>query len=156
MAEDLDIITGTKGEKYENIYPQIEALVAGEKDLIANMANVAAALKEQFNWLWIGFYRVEGEELILGPFQGPIACTRIAKGRGVCGKCWNDECPVVVDDVQEFQGYISCSSLARSEIVIPVMKNGSVVAVLDADSEFVEHFDDTDREWLEKIASLLG
>ncbi len=156
MAEDLEIINGTKGEKYESLFPQVEALVSGEQDAIANMANIAAALKEQFNWLWVGFYRVFGDELILGPFQGPVACTRIRKGRGVCGKAWADSTSLVVDDVLEFEDHISCSSVSRSEIVVPITKDGTVIAVLDADSEFVGHFDETDRMWLEKIASLLS
>lgn len=156
MSEDLDFISGTKEEKYENIFPQIEAVVKGENDTIANMGNIAAALKEQFNWLWVGFYRVEGDELVLGPFQGPVACTRIRKGRGVCGKCWQEAESVVVGDVLEFKDHISCSSLSRSEVVVPVIKNGAVTAVLDVDSENVDHFDETDRVWLEKIASLLS
>lgn len=157
MSEDLDIVSGTKEEKYEHLYPQIAALLSGETDAIANMGNIAAALKEQFNWLWVGFYRVVGDELVLGPFQGPIACTRIRMGRGVCGKCWQDEATVVVGDVLEFKDHISCSSISRAEIVVPVKsKDGSVVAVLDVDSEFVDHFDETDKTWLEKIASLLA
>jgi GAF domain-containing protein len=155
MSEDLDIINGTKEEKYESLFPQIEAVVKGEPDVIANMGNIAAALKEQFNWLWVGFYRVVGDELVLGPFQGPVACTRIRKGKGVCGMCWQDAESLVVGDVLEFKGHISCSSLSRSEVVVPVIKNGEVMAVLDADSEFVDHFDETDRVWLEKIALLL-
>ena len=156
MAEDIDIVSGTKEEKYEHLFPQIEGLLSGETDPIANMGNITAALKEQFNWLWVGFYRVQGDELVLGPFQGPVACTRIRKGKGVCGKCWEDAAPVIVGDVLEFKGHISCSSLSRSEIVVPVLKDGAIVAVLDVDSEHVDHFDDTDRIWLEKIALLLS
>ncbi|RYG52963.1 MAG: GAF domain-containing protein [Chitinophagaceae bacterium] len=156
MSEDLDIINGTKEEKYESLFPQIEAVVKGEPDVIANMGNIAAALKEQFNWLWIGFYRVVEDELVVGPFQGPVACTRIRKGKGVCGMSWQDAEPLVVGDVLEFKGHISCSSLSRSEIVVPIIKNGEVMAVLDADSEFVDHFDETDRVWLEKITLLLA
>ncbi|RYF85227.1 MAG: GAF domain-containing protein [Chitinophagaceae bacterium] len=156
MSEDLDIVSGTKQEKYEHLYPQLSALLEGESDMVANMGNISAALKEQFNWLWVGFYMVRGEELVLGPFQGPVACTRIRKGMGVCGKCWEDGASVVVGDVLEFKGHISCSSLSRAEIVVPVLKDGNVIAVLDADSEFVDHFDDTDREWLEKITLLLS
>jgi L-methionine (R)-S-oxide reductase len=155
MAEDLTIIKGTKVENYESIIPQIKALVEGEPDLIANLGNVTAALKEQFNWLWVGFYLVKGEELVLGPFQGPVACTRIRKGRGVCGVSWEQKKPLIVPDVQQFPGHIACSSSSRSEIVIPVLHNNEVVAILDVDSETPDHFDTTDQQYLEVIVSLL-
>jgi len=156
MAEDLEIISGTPEEKYENILPQIEALISGESNLIANMANVAAALKEQFNWLWTGFYLVENDELVLGPFQGPPACTRIRKGRGVCGEAWEKMATVMVGDVLEHRDHIACSSMSRSEIVVPIIKNGNLIAVLDADSEHVDHFTETDQQNLETIARWLA
>src|SRR5688500_15958153 len=133
MAEDLLIAKGTKEEQYQSIIPQIKGLMEGEPDLIANLANVAAALKEQFGWLWVGFYLVKGNELVLGPFQGPVACTRIRKGRGVCGSSWEKAETLVVPDVEAFPGHIACSSLSRSEIVVPVIRNNQVIAVLDVD-----------------------
>ena len=153
MAEDLNIISGTKQEQYETLLPQINALIDGEKDVIANLANIAAALKEQFNWLWVGFYIVKDDELVLGPFQGPVACTRIKKGRGVCGTAWANAATLIVDDVEKFPGHIACSSLSRSEIVVPVMINNKVFAILDADSEALTHYDNIDKEFLEKIVS---
>ncbi len=155
MAEDLVIAKGTKEEQYEALFPQVKGLLEGEPDLIANLANVAAALKEQFNWLWIGFYLVKKDELVLGPFQGPVACTRIKKGRGVCGSSWEQARTLIVPDVEKFPGHIACSSLSRSEIVIPVILDGQVVAVLDADSESLACFDETDQQYLEKIISLI-
>ena len=151
MAEDLNIIQGTKQQQYETILPQISALLYGEPDLIANLANVAAALKEQFGWLWVGFYLVKKDELVLGPFQGPVACTRIQKGRGVCGKAWADAVTLIVDDVEKFPGHIACSSLSKSEIVLPIIINNEVVAVLDVDSEYYSSFDETDKKYLQKI-----
>ncbi len=151
MAEDLKIAGGTKKEQYETLLPQISALISGEEDLIANLANIAAALKEQFGWLWVGFYLVKNDELVLGPFQGPVACTRIKKGRGVCGKAWADANTIIVDDVEKFPGHIACSSLSKSEIVIPLIANGEVVGVLDVDSEALNSFDETDKVYLEKI-----
>lgn len=151
MAEDLNIIQGTKQQQYETILPQISALLYGEPDLIANLANVAAALKEQFGWLWVGFYLVKKDELVLGPFQGPVACTRIQKGRGVCGKAWADAVTLIVDDVEKFPGHIACSSLSKSEIVLPIIINNEVVAVLDVDSEYYSNFDETDKKYLQKI-----
>lgn len=151
MAEDLKIAGGTKKEQYETLLPQISALIYGEEDLIANLANIAAALKEQFGWLWVGFYLVKNDELVLGPFQGPVACTRIKKGRGVCGKAWADANTIIVDDVEKFPGHIACSSLSKSEIVIPLIANGEVVGVLDVDSEALNSFDETDKVYLEKI-----
>lgn len=155
MADDLAIVRGNKKEMYESLIPQIKALIDGEADLIANLANIAGALKEQFNWLWIGFYLVKGDELVLAPFQGPVACTRIRKGRGVCGSAWADEKTLVVDDVEQFPGHIACSSLSRSEIVIPLKRNGEVFGVMDADSSELADFDEVDRHYLENICSLI-
>lgn len=151
MAEDLHIATGTKAEQYQALLPQIKALVENEPDLIANLANITGALKEQFGWLWVGFYIVKGNELVLGPFQGPVACTRIRRGRGVCGASWEQAATLIVPDVEKFPGHIACSSLSRSEIVLPVLNNNEVVAVLDVDSEYVGHFDTTDQFYLEQI-----
>ena len=155
MAEQLIIGDGTKQERYEALLPQIKSVVEDEKDLIANMANVAAMLHETFRFWWTGFYRVEGEELVLGPFQGPMACTRIRKGRGVCGTAWAKEATQVVPDVEQFPGHIACSSASRSEIVVPVFREGTVIAVLDIDSDRLATFDDTDRLYLEQIAQIL-
>lgn len=151
MAEDLHIATGTKAEQYQALLPQIKALVENEPDLIANLANITGALKEQFGWLWVGFYIVKGDELVLGPFQGPVACTRIRRGRGVCGASWEQAATLIVPDVEKFPGHIACSSVSRSEIVLPVLNNNEVVAVLDVDSEYVGHFDTTDQFYLEQI-----
>ena len=156
MAEDLQIMTGTKQEQYEALLPQIKGLLHGEEDLIANLANVAAALKEQFSWLWVGFYLVKKEELVLGPFQGPVACTRIKKGRGVCGTSWAKEEALIVADVEKFPGHIACSSLSRSEIVVPLRKAGKVVGVFDADSVELSDFDETDQRYLEEIIGLMS
>ncbi|MFN8307420.1 MAG: GAF domain-containing protein [Ferruginibacter sp.] len=155
MAEDLNIIQGSKEEIYPSLIPQIKGLLEGEPDLIANLANITAALKEQFGWLWIGFYLVRGEELVLGPFQGPVACTRIKKGRGVCGTSWQKAQTLIVPDVEKFPGHIACSSLSRSEIVVPVIRNGEVAAVLDVDSELLDQFDETDKKYLEEIVGLV-
>ncbi len=161
MAEDLQITQGTKEEIYQSLLPQIEAVLTGEPDLIANLANIAAALKEQFGWLWVGFYlvkkRVDGEEdeLVLGPFQGPIACTRIRKGRGVCGASWQQAQTLIVPDVEKFPGHIACSSLSKSEIVVPIIRNNSVVGVLDVDSELLDQFDEVDKVYLEKVVKLV-
>lgn len=155
MSEELKIANGTKAEKYAELLPQIQAVVSGESDLIANMANVASMLHETFRFWWTGFYRVVDGELVLGPFQGPLACTRIAKGKGVCGTAWAERQTVIVPDVDAFPGHIACSSLSRSEIVVPVIRQGEIIAVLDIDSEYLSTFDDTDRENLEKIASML-
>src|SRR3954468_19830739 len=130
MAEDLTIVKGNKTEQYESLIPQIKGLLDGEPDLIANLANTVAALKEQFGWLWVGFYLVKNNELVLGPFQGPVACTRIRKGRGVCGTSWQTEQTIIVPDVEKFPGHIACSSLSRSEIVVPLFKGNEVAAVL--------------------------
>lgn len=162
MAEDLNIITGSKEEIYQSLIPQIKALLEGEPDLIANLANVAAALKQQFGWLWVGFYLVKSssakataDELVLGPFQGPVACTRIKKGRGVCGTAWQNASTRIVDDVEKFPGHIACSSLSRSEIVVPMISNGEVVGVLDVDSELLSQFDEVDKKYLEQIVAIL-
>jgi GAF domain-containing protein len=151
MAEDLHVIQGTKEEQYQSLLPQIKGLLEGESDLVANLANVAAALKEQFNWLWVGFYLVKNNELVVGPFQGPVACTRIKKGRGVCGTSWAEAKTIIVADVEKFPGHIACSSLSRSEIVVPVIRNNEVVGVLDVDSEAPDHFDETDQKYLELV-----
>ncbi|MBN8687937.1 MAG: GAF domain-containing protein [Chitinophagales bacterium] len=155
MAEDLSISKGSKEEQYQSLIPQITGLLEGETDLVANLANVAAALKEQFGWLWIGFYLVKNEELVLGPFQGPVACTRIKKGRGVCGSSWAQATTLIVPDVELFPGHIACSSSSRSEIVLPMFKDGEVVGVLDADSTDLNTFDQTDQHYLGAIISLL-
>jgi GAF domain-containing protein len=157
MAEDLSIATGTKQEQYESILPQIKAIIEGETNLTANLANIAASLKEQFGWWWVGFYLTDGpNELVLGPFQGPVACTRIRKGRGVCGTAWQAQQTIIVPNVSLFPGHIACSSLSQSEIVVPCFDDkGEVWAVLDADSEHLNHFDETDKHFLEKLAALI-
>lgn len=159
MAEDIQIINGTKEEQYQALLPQIKGLLEGESDYIANLANVAAALKEQFSWFWVGFYIVKdtpaGEELVLGPFQGPVACTRIRKGRGVCGTSWAKAETLIVPDVEQFPGHIACSSLSKSEIVVPMLRNGKVVGVLDVDSDELDQFDEVDKHWLEQIVTLV-
>jgi len=156
MAEDLTITASTdKAEQYQSLIPQVEALLTGEPDLIANLANISAALKEQFKWFWVGFYLVKDNELVLGPFQGPVACTRIALGKGVCGAAWQQQQTLIVPDVELFPGHIACSSLSRSEIVVPVFANGKVVAVLDVDSELVDQFDETDALYLEQLVKLV-
>ena len=155
MAEDLNIHQGTKQEQYEALIPQIEGLLMGETNLIANLANISAALKEQFKWWWVGFYWVHQDELVLGPFQGPVACTRIKKGRGVCGGAWEQGKTLIVADVEKFPGHIACSSASKSEIVVPVFQNGIIVGVLDVDSELLAHFDEVDKIYLEKIVGLL-
>ena len=156
MAEQLIIPGETKQERYEALLPQIQTVVEGEPDLIANMANVAAMLHETFGFWWTGFYRVRGDELVLGPFQGPMACTRIKKGRGVCGTAWLKEETQVVPDVDKFPGHIACSSASRSEIVVPIFQEGKVIAVLDIDSERLNTFDETDRQNLEQIVKMLS
>ena len=155
MAEELRIAEGGKEQKYELLYRQAREIVAGEEDVVANMANLAAMIHHTFGFWWTGFYRVVGEELVLGPFQGPIACTRIAYGRGVCGTAWQRSATVVVPDVEQFPGHIACSSLSRSEIVVPIRKGDNIVAVLDIDSEHLATFDDVDRVWLERMVLLL-
>ena len=155
MADDLQIASGSKTEQYQSIFPQIRGLLEGEPDLIANLANTVAALKEQFGWLWVGFYLVKNDELVLGPFQGPVACTRIRKGKGVCGSSWAEEKTLIVPDVEAFPGHIACSSLSRSEIVIPVIRNNKVVAVLDIDASDYAQFDTVDQQWLERITDII-
>ncbi len=162
MAEELTIVTGSKAEIYQSLIPQIKGLLEGEPDLIANLANVSAALKEQFGWLWVGFYLVKPDsknsaekELVLGPFQGPVACTRIKKGRGVCGTAWQKAETLIVPDVEKFPGHIACSSLSKSEFVIPLIKNGEVFGVLDVDSEDFNQFDETDKKYMEEIIGLI-
>lgn len=156
MADDLTIVKGCKEEQYKSLIPQIQGLLAGETDLTANMANVAAALKEQFGWLWVGFYVVKQEDLVLAPFQGPVACTRIKKGRGVCGTSWEQARTLIVPDVEKFPGHIACSSLSKSEIVVPIIKHNEVVAVLDVDGDEYNLFDETDQRFLEEIVKLLN
>lgn len=155
MAEDLNIAQGTKEEKYRTLLPQLKSLLEGEDDLIANLANASAALKETFRFFWVGFYLVKGEELVLGPFQGPIACTRIKKGRGVCGTAWAKAQTLVVPDVDAFPGHIACSSLSRSEIVVPLRRGDEVWGVLDIDSEELNSFDETDARFLEELCTWL-
>ncbi len=158
MAFDYKI-SGVSGkqEKYRHVLEQLEAIIAQESNLIANMANICAVLKTEFDWFWIGFYLTDTpEELVLGPFQGPLACTRIAKGKGVCGTAWQQAATIVVPDVDQFPGHIACSALSRSEIVVPLMVNGEVAAVLDADSELYDTFDDTDAHFLEKLLEKLA
>lgn len=156
MAEDLKIAQGSKQEQYLELIPQIKALLDGEPDLVANLANTAAALKEQFGWFWVGFYLVKENELVLGPFQGPVACTRIRRGRGVCGSSWDQAKTLIVPDVEKFPGHIACSSLSKSEIVIPLFVNGVVVGVLDVDSSDLDQFDNIDANYLAQIVALLN
>ena len=153
MAEDLCVSNGSKEDKYRMLLPQIKCLIEGEDDLVANLANVAAALKETFRFFWVGFYLVKGDELVLAPFQGPVACTRIKKGRGVCGKAWEKAETLVVPDVDAFPGHIACSSLSRSEIVVPLLR--AVGGVLDVDSESLNGFDETDARFLRELCSYL-
>ena len=156
MAEHLEIIEGSKAERYAALLPQIESVLEDEPDQIARMANMAAMLHETFRWWWTGFYRVIGDELVLGPFQGPLACTRIRRGRGVCGTAWDKDETQIVPDVDKFPGHIACSSASRSEIVVPVHDaQGHVIAVLDIDSAELATFDETDKEWLEKMVKIL-
>lgn len=155
MAEDFKICTGSKEERYKLLFAQAEAILRDESDEIASMANLAAMIDQTFGFWWTGFYRVLGEELVLGPFQGPVACTRIGYGRGVCGTAWREEQTIIVEDVEKFPGHIACSSLSRSEIVVPVWRDNTICAVLDIDSEHLATFDSTDRKWLEKIVALL-
>jgi GAF domain-containing protein len=155
MAEDLIITQGTKPEQYESLFSQVKGMLEGETDLVANLANICGALKEQFGWLWVGFYLVKGDQLVLGPFQGPVACTRIKKGKGVCGSSWEQEKTLIVPDVEKFPGHIACSSRSRSEIVVPLINTNGVVGVLDVDSEHLNSFDETDALYLKKITDLI-
>ena len=157
MAEDLTITTSIdKAEQYQSLIPQIKGLITGETDQVANLANVTAALKEQFNWFWVGFYLVREDELVLGPFQGPVACTRIKRGKGVCGSSWERAEIIVVPDVDDFPGHIACASASRSEIVLPVYKGTEIIGVLDVDSEHLAHFDEVDAKYLQEILELLN
>ena len=158
MAEELIMPTGevNKEELYHSLYPQICSLIEDETDIVANMANVCAALNEYFNFFWVGFYLVKNNQLVLGPFQGPVACTRIAYGKGVCGTAWKENKTILVPDVNSFSGHIACSSLSQSEIVIPIVHDNQVVAVLDVDSEHLSHFNETDQKWLTKIVAMLN
>jgi GAF domain-containing protein len=156
MVEDLQLAEGSKTDQYRSLIPQIRALTEGETDRVANLANMTAALKQQFGWLWVGFYLVKDGELVVGPFQGPVACTRIKKGRGVCGTSWLEGRTLIVPDVEAFPGHIACSSLSRSEIVVPIFDQGVVVGVLDADSVELNDFDEEDRRWLEELVADWG
>ncbi len=155
MAEELIISPGEREEIYHSLIPQIKALIGDEKDTIANLANVAAALKQALNFFWVGFYLVKGDELVLGPFQGPIACTRIQKGKGVCGTSWELSKTIIVDDVDEFPGHIACSSLSKSEIVLPLIKDGAIVAILDLDSDKIADFNAVDQKYLSNLCEWL-
>ena len=155
MSEELNISEGSKTDKYATLLPQIQSVVSGEPDMIANMANIASMLHETFHFWWTGFYRVIDEVLVLGPFQGPLACTRIKRGKGVCGTAWAEQQTIIVPDVDAFPGHIACSSLSRSEIVVPVKSNGEVIAVLDIDSKDLNTFDSTDQKYLEQITQIL-
>jgi L-methionine (R)-S-oxide reductase len=155
MAEDLSIATGTKEAQYQSLIPQIKALIEGEPDLVANLANIVAALMQQFKWFWIGFYLVKEDQLVLAPFQGPVACTRIRKGKGVCGASWEKAVTIIVPDVEKFPGHIACSSLSKSEIVVPVIRDKKVMAVLDVDSDELDQFDDIDQQYLLEIVDLI-
>ncbi len=156
MAEDLKLSATTKEEKYKELIPQIKALVEGEKDNIANMANICAALKFGMDFFWVGFYLVKENQLVLGPFQGPVACTRINMGKGVCGTSWQKKETIIVEDVEKFPGHIACSSLSKSEIVLPVLNsNNEVVGVFDIDSDELSSFDNIDELYLSKIINLL-
>jgi L-methionine (R)-S-oxide reductase len=155
MAENIIKIQGTRSEQYQNLLPQIKALTTGEANQIANMANIAAALKETFDFLWVGFYLVENQELVLGPFQGPVACTRISYGKGVCGTSWMEKRTIIVDDVDSFPGHIACSSLSKSEIVVPVYCENRIIGVLDVDSKELSEFNETDALYLKKICECI-
>lgn len=156
MAEELIIAKGNKADKYKKLLPQIKALIEGEKNAIANLANVCAALKSTFDFFWVGFYLVENDQLVLGPFQGPIACTRIGYGKGVCGAAWKEEKTLLVPVVELFPGHIACSSASKSEIVVPVFANEKVVAVLDVDSDVINDFDEIDQTYLTELCACLG
>jgi GAF domain-containing protein len=156
MAENLIIASSTnKAERYATLIPQIEALTSGEPDLIANLSNIAAALRQTMNFFWVGFYIVKNNELVLGPFQGPIACTRISFGKGVCGTCWKEKKTIIVPNVDEFPGHIACSSDSKSEIVLPAIKNGEVALVLDVDSDRLNDFDETDKHHLSHVMNII-
>lgn len=156
MADSINIIGETRKEKYESLIPQLKALVEGEKDLVANLSNIMSALKYGMNFYWVGVYFTKGDELVLGPFQGPVACTRIKKGKGVCGTSWEKKETIIVKDVDQFPGHIACSSNSRSEIVVPILKAGEVFAVLDVDSDKLNDFSEIDKIYLEKVAELIS
>jgi GAF domain-containing protein len=157
MAEELIVSSNlNKEEVYLALLPQIKALVTGESNLTANLANISAALKQTFNWWWVGFYLIENNELVLGPFQGPIACTRIKKGKGVCGASWLNQQTIVVPDVEKFPGHIACSVASKSEIVVPIIKNNIVIGVLDCDSEQLNHYDEIDRIYIEQLCLMIA
>jgi L-methionine (R)-S-oxide reductase len=156
MGESLQKVLGTKAQQYESLIPQIQALIVGESDEIANLANVSAALKETFGFFWVGFYLVKNDELVLGPFQGPIACTRIKKGKGVCGTSWSEKKTILVPNVDEFPGHIACSSLSKSEIVVPLIRNTEVIGVLDVDSDQLNDFDEIDAKYLNELCAWLS
>ncbi len=156
MAEEIQVTAGSKEEQYKSLIPQILAVIEGEPDLIANLANITACLKEQFKWLWTGFYIVKDGELVLGPFQGPLACTRIQKGKGVCGTSWAKKESIIVPDVNAFPGHIVCSSASLSEIVVPIIRNNEVVAVLDVDSDQYGSFNETDKKFLQQLVQQIN
>lgn len=156
MSEDLSIVKGSKAERYEHLIPQIKGLLSGESDIVANLSNASAALKETFGFFWVGFYLVRGEELVLGPFQGSVACTRIKKGRGVCGQSWERDTVLLVPDVAAFPGHIACSSLSKSEIVLPLRKGGHFLGVLDVDSDILNDFDEVDEHYLTQLCNWVG
>lgn len=156
MAEDLLISGETKAEKYNSLLAQLKALIGDEKDLVANLANITAALKSTFEFFWVGFYWVKNNELVLGPFQGTVACTRIALGKGVCGTAWKQKQTIIVPNVEEFPGHIACSSLSKSEIVVPILKNDWVVGVLDVDSDKLDDFNEIDQQYLEEICQWIS
>lgn len=156
MAEDLVIQKGTKEDKYISLFPQLKALCEGEPNLVANLANISAAIKQTFDYYWVGFYLIEEDELVLGPFQGPIACTRIQKGKGVCGTAWKKEETILVEDVNEFQGHIACNSMSKSEIVIPLFKEDKIIGVFDLDHNRTNAFDEVDKKYLNQICTWLA
>jgi len=156
MSESIIVSGTTKMERYESLLPQVKALVEGEQDFIANVSNIIAALKYGMEFFWVGIYLVKQNQLVLGPFQGPVACTRIALGKGVCGTAWKEKKTIIVEDVEQFPGHISCSSSSRSEIVVPCLYQDKIFAVLDVDSDRLNEFDETDRKYLEKIAMIIG
>lgn len=157
MSDELQIVSGSREEVYKSLVPQLKALIEGEDDFIANCANIAAALRQSFGFWWVGFYFVKNhEELVLGPFQGDIACTRISIGKGVCGTSWEKKQTIIVDDVDSFPGHIACSSASKSEIVVPILKNGNVIGVLDVDSDELADFNETDKIYLEQVALVIA
>jgi len=155
MAEQLIIVSTTKEDRYKELIPQIESLVNGETDVVANLSNIAAALHQALNFFWVGFYLVKENELVLGPFQGPIACTRIGFGKGVCGTSWKERKVILVPNVEEFSGHIACSSDSKSEIVLPAIKNGEVALILDVDSDKMNDFNETDERYLQELIGMI-